>query len=172
VSRGVAFGLEDGAVGLVIGEAMRPEEDGDGAVGILVNSDHGLDEVRPQAARRQLETESVPFDGIVVADGALFLDAQDVRPCHRAIEQKARAFLLGRHREGGVVRGDVGLGEPSIGRFDGADPSQRELLGQPVLQGTEGALRAAAGPYPELCMGLLLSRAECGFRAFSVSEFR
>jgi hypothetical protein len=25
---------------------------------------------------------------------------------------------------------------------------------------------------PELCMGLLLSRVECGFRAFSVSAFR
>ena len=41
---------------------------------------------------------------------------------------------------------------------------RREVLGMTVGH-------SEAEP-PELCMGLLLSRAECGFRAFSVSAFR
>src|SRR6185437_4667920 len=74
VSRGLLCGFGDGAVGVVVGEAMRPKEDGDRAVGIFVNADDGPDEVRPQTARRQLQAEPTPFHRVVVADAALFLD--------------------------------------------------------------------------------------------------
>jgi hypothetical protein len=72
VSRGLLRGLRDPAVGVVVGKAMGAEEDGDGAIWILVNpDDDGLDEVRSQAARRQLQAEALPLRGIVVADGAV-----------------------------------------------------------------------------------------------------
>src|SRR3546814_7845704 len=53
------------------------------------------------------------------------------------------AVRLGGHGEGGVVLRDVGLGEPAVGRRDGGDAGQRQLLGQPVLECAESALRAA-----------------------------
>jgi hypothetical protein len=45
VSRGL-LGGGDGAVRAIVGEAMRPEEDGDRAIGIFVNADDGPDEDR------------------------------------------------------------------------------------------------------------------------------
>ena len=39
-----------------------------------------LDEMRPQRALRQLEVMAVVAHGIVVADNALFVDAEDVTP--------------------------------------------------------------------------------------------
>ncbi len=55
VSRGLIGGLGDVALGVVVGEAVGSEEDGDGPVGILVNPDDSLDEVRPEATLRQLQ---------------------------------------------------------------------------------------------------------------------
>ena len=34
---------------------------------------------------------------------------------------------------------------PAVGRFDGDDPRQGQLLGQAVLEGSKGALGTAAG---------------------------
>src|SRR3546814_11162873 len=68
VSRRPSSGFDVGAVGIVVGEAMRAEEDGEGAVGILVDPDPGLDEVRPERARRELQMQTVPVAGVIVAD--------------------------------------------------------------------------------------------------------
>jgi hypothetical protein len=80
LSRGLLGGLDDLAVGVVVGEAMGAEEDSQGAIGILVNPDDGLDEVRSQPAPRQLQAEAPLFHGVVVADGAVLVDGQDLVP--------------------------------------------------------------------------------------------
>jgi len=41
------------------------------------------------------------------------------------------------------VLGQVDLAQEPVGGLDGGDPGQRQLLGQAVLQGPEGALAAA-----------------------------
>jgi len=122
---------------------MGSEEDGDGTVGILVNPDDGFDEVWPEAALRQLQGHPAPFDRVVVADGALLLNAEDLGLGAGAIEQEAGAFLLGSNGEGGVVLPDVGLRDPAIGGLEGGDARQGQFLGQPVLQRAEGPLGAA-----------------------------
>ena len=137
MSRGFLGGQADRALGVVVGEPMGSEEDGDGAVGILVNPDDGLDEVRPEAALRQLQRQAAPFDRVVVADGALLLNAEYLRPGHGPIVQEVRAFLLGGDCEGGVVLRNVSLRNPAIGGFDGGDTGQRQFLGQPVLKRPE-----------------------------------
>ena len=100
---------------------MGSEEDGDGTVRILVNPDDGFDEVRPEAALRQLQRQAAPFDRVVIADGALLLNAEDLGPGDGPIAQEAGAFLLGSDREGGVMLRDVGFRDPTIGGFDGGD---------------------------------------------------
>src|SRR6185369_17927860 len=103
VSRNFIVGQLDLAGGVVVGEPMGSEEDGDGTVGILVNPDDGFDEVWPETALRQLQGHPAPFDRVGVADGALLLNAEDLGPGAGAIEQEAGAFLLGSNGEGGVV---------------------------------------------------------------------
>src|SRR3546814_20314765 len=95
---------------------MRAEEDGEGAVGILVNPDPGLDEMWPERARRELQMQTVPFDGVVVAAPALVLNAQDLAPGAGAVGYEGRGGLPGGDGEAGMVRGDVELGEPAVGR--------------------------------------------------------
>src|SRR3546814_6364008 len=105
---------------------MRAEEDGEGAVGILVDPDPGLDEMWPERARRELQMQTVPFDGVVVADPALVLNAQDLAPGAGAVGYEGRAGLLGGDGEAGIVRGAVDLGEPAVGRLDPPDAGQPE----------------------------------------------
>src|SRR3546814_3470859 len=87
---------------------------------------------------------TVPFDGVVVADPALVLNAQDLAPGAGAVGYEGRGGLLGGDGEAGIVRGDVDLGEPAVGRLDLPDAGQPELLGQAVLECAEGPLGAAA----------------------------
>src|SRR5271165_6055567 len=68
------------AVGVVVGQPVGPEEDGKRAIGILVDAHGGFDEVRSQRAGRDLQAERAPFDGVVVADLAGLLDAEDLAP--------------------------------------------------------------------------------------------
>jgi hypothetical protein len=62
---------------------------------------------------RDLQTEAAPFDGVVVADPAFFLDGQDLA--------------------GGVVLWQVMIGNEVVGCLERRDAGQRQLLGQPVL---------------------------------------
>src|SRR5258708_32943162 len=109
---------------------MGSEEDGDRAVGIVVDADGRSDEMRPEPARRQLEGEAAPFDGVVVAEGALPLDAEDLAAQCRPVGHEGGAFLLWLDREGRVVLRDGGVGEPAICRLDGGDAGGRQLLWQ------------------------------------------
>ena len=63
---------------VVASDAPRPVEDGVGAVGIDVDLDPRLDEMRAHWAFWDLELERPVGDAIVLADLALLLDAQDL----------------------------------------------------------------------------------------------
>ena len=72
-------------------------------VGILVRARHRAHEMGSQWARRDLQRQPTPFDGVVVADPALFLEAQDARRnrfCQRLaasmVTIPAKASSLGR----------------------------------------------------------------------------
>ncbi len=80
VSRSLFDDFDNLTGGIIVGKPVRSEEHGDRAVGIFVDADRDLDEVRSERALRQLETEAAPFHGIVVADDALFLDAENLGP--------------------------------------------------------------------------------------------
>ena len=68
----------DRSVLVVASDAPRPVEDGVGAVGIDVDLDPRLDEMRAHWAFGDLELERPVGDAIVLADLALLLDAQDL----------------------------------------------------------------------------------------------
>src|SRR3546814_11147977 len=88
--------------------------------------------------------QTVLFCVVAVADPALVLNAQDLAPGAGAVGYEGRGGLLGGGGEAGIVRGDVALGEPAVGRLDLPDAGPPELLGQEVLQCAEGTLGAAA----------------------------
>ena len=54
------------------------------------------------------------------------------------VRHERRLRLLGRDPEAGGVLGQVDLREEPVGRLDGGDAGERELLGQAVLQRAEG----------------------------------
>src|SRR5258708_15302879 len=60
------------------GEAARPVEDGEPAVGISVHAHGRLDVVVAMALRRDLQGGAVPIGAIVAGRLAAFLDAHDV----------------------------------------------------------------------------------------------
>ena len=104
------------------GQALRSLEDGKGAVGILVPPDGRPDQVRPQRGRRDLQVAAVPADAVVVADPALFLDAQDVAPERLGHLDEDRRRLLGGLGEAAVVLGQIDLADEAVGGLDGGDP--------------------------------------------------
>ena len=129
---------------VVAAEASGSMKDRQGSVGILADLDVGLDEMRAQRAFGNLQLEPVEADAIVVADASIFLDAEDLGQIEARDRDEGRALLLGRNREARVVRRDVGIPDERVGGLDGSDAGQRQLLGQPVLQGLERPLRATA----------------------------
>ena len=72
------------------------------------------------------------------------MPAEDVAPGRGRAGDEGRPRLLGRDGEAGVVRRQVDLGDEAVGGLDRGDAGQRQLLHQPILQGAEGALGAAA----------------------------
>src|SRR6266853_4618295 len=63
---------------IVFGQTMGTVEDRQAPVGVLVHAHGGADKMRAQRAGRDLQAEPAPFDGVVVADSALLLEAQDL----------------------------------------------------------------------------------------------
>ena len=135
--------IDHDALRIVIGEAVRSPEHRQGAVRVFVEAPPGAHEVLTQRQRRDLQAEPLPLDGVVVADDALFLDAEDLAPGLGGIGDEGGALLL-RHREAGIVLGQIDRGQPAVGRRDAGDASALEFLRQPVLQRPEGPLGAAA----------------------------
>src|SRR5438477_1555992 len=136
--------LEHRSGGVVVSQTVRPEEDGKRAIGIFVDAHRRFDKMRSQWARWDLQTERSPFDGVVMADLAGLLDAEDLAPSAGGVGNESRAGLLGDGGELRVVGGNVDLGEPAVGQLNPGDSGERQLLRQPILQGAEGPLRAAA----------------------------
>ena len=97
-------------------------EDGEMAVGVLVHPDPRLDEVMADRARRDLQDQALVAHGVVVADGALLVDAQDVEVSPRGVGHEGRAKLFRGDREAGVVGRQIELGDEPVGRLDGGDP--------------------------------------------------
>jgi hypothetical protein len=56
---------------------MRAVEDREATIGIFVHSHGGAHEMRAQRRGWDLQGEGAPFDRVVVADPALFLEAQE-----------------------------------------------------------------------------------------------
>jgi hypothetical protein len=113
-------------------------------VRVFMHAHRGTHEMRPERARRDLQAQASPLDGIIVPHPALLLDAQNVLHSAAAIADEGATGLGRGDREGGIVGRPIALGEPAIGRCDRRDAGQRQLLRRPVLQGAEGALAAAA----------------------------
>ena len=125
---------------VVAGQPVRAEEHAHAGVGIFVDVDAGLDEVRAQAAFRQLQALLCPGDGVVVADRALLDDAENLAPGFGTIRHEGASVLLRGDRKGLVVFADVVFAQPAVGGLDIADAGEPQLLGQAILQGAEGAL--------------------------------
>ncbi len=123
---------------------MRAKEHAHGVVGILVKAHHGLDEVGPEPALRQLQPPAAPCDRVVVADGSLFDHAQRLAPRLVPVGYECRALLFGLDRKRRVMLGDVMRLQPRIGGLDRPDPGEPQVLRQPALQRAERPLRAPA----------------------------
>jgi hypothetical protein len=128
VSCSDAGGVDDDALGVLVGEAMGSEEDGDLGVRKLVDLNAGSDEVRPQPAGWLRKVQVAPLDGVVFADNLLLLSAEDLPPQPSAASHEARALLLRRGGERGVVLADIGLGELAVGGLGGGDAGQGQIL--------------------------------------------
>jgi hypothetical protein len=73
---GGARGFNEPSLLVVAADASWSVKDGVGAVGIDMDPDPRLDEVRPHRALRDLQFERPVGDAIVMADLPLLLDAQ------------------------------------------------------------------------------------------------
>jgi hypothetical protein len=76
VRRGVFDRCGD-APGVILSQSVGAGKHRQGAVRRLVDPDSGPDEVRPDPAGRQLQTQPPSLHRIVVADDAAFLGAED-----------------------------------------------------------------------------------------------
>ena len=110
-----------------------------------MHPDRRAHQVGAQRRRRDLEAAALPAHAVVIADPAVFLDAQDVAPEHLGHLDEGRGWFVGGLGKSGVVLGQVDLAKEPVGGRDGGDPGQRELLRQAILQGAEGALAPASG---------------------------
>ena len=138
-----AVGSAEELLGVVVGEPMRAEEHSAGYVGVLVHAHLRADEMRAQAALRQLQAPCVRGDGVVAGDSALLDDAEDLARHLLGVGDEGRALLLGVDGEAGVVLGDVMALQRGVGRLDGLDSGEPQLLGEQVLQGGEQPLGAS-----------------------------
>lgn len=101
------MGIGDGAEGVVVGEPVWPPADGEAAIGIFEDAHLGAREVGTQRRWRDLQAEPLPLHGVVVADDALFLDAEDIAPRLGGIGDEGGAVLLCSDREAGIVFGHI-----------------------------------------------------------------
>src|ERR1700676_1566427 len=98
------IGLPERSFLVVAADAARSMKDGVGAVGVDVDLDPRLDEMRPHRALRDLEL-CAGGDAIVMAALPLLLDAQDLVEVDARNGGEGRAFAGRIDRETGVVGG-------------------------------------------------------------------
>ena len=114
-----------------------------GAVGVDMDLDARLDEMRPHRALRDLELERAVGDAIVMADLALLLDAQDLVEIDAGNGRESGAFAGRRDGEADVVSGQVNLANEGVRRGDVGYAGEREFVDQTILKRCERALRPA-----------------------------
>src|SRR5438067_13530965 len=114
------------------------------AVAVLMHANLGLDEMRANAARRNLQPQALESHGIVIADNALLLHAEHVLPLPKRNRHESAARLRSRNRKTSVVIGQEDLCNEAVGRLRIDDAGERKFLWQPILQGAEDALTAPA----------------------------
>jgi hypothetical protein len=119
-------------------------EDGVGAVGVDVDLDPRLDEVRAHRAFRDLQFERPVGHAIVVADLALLLNAQDLAEIDAGDRGEARARLSRRDSKARVMGRQVDVADEGVGRLDLGYAGERELFDQMILQRPEGPFGAPA----------------------------
>lgn len=142
-SGGQRTGIDDPALRVVVGEAVRPPKHRQPTVRVFVDADLVPDEVRTQRRPWDLQGEAFPLDGVVVADDALFLDAEDLAPAAGSVGDEGGALLFRRLGKAGVVLRQIDLGQPAVGGFEGGNPGQPQLpsaggpaaLGRPARSG-------------------------------------
>jgi hypothetical protein len=134
---------DEGTIRRIVSKPVRSPEDAEAPVRVLADPHLGSHEAGSQAAFGQLEAESLPAQGVVVAHPPLFLNAQDVASRPVGIGDEGRSILLGLHGEAAVVVVDVDVPEEVVGAFDAADPGKPEFLGQAVLERSKRPLRTA-----------------------------
>ena len=137
------FRISDRSVLIVAADAPRPMEDGVGAVGVDVDLDPRLDEMRPHRALRDLQLQGPVGDAIVVANLPLLFDAQDLVEIDARNGREGRALAGRIDGEAGVVVGQIDVADESVGRLDLRDPREPEFLDQTILKRPERALRTA-----------------------------
>jgi hypothetical protein len=89
-------------------------KDGVGAVGVEVDLDPRLDEMRPQRAWWDLQFQRPVGHAIVVLDLALLLNAQDLVEIHARNRREGRAGLGGGNGEARIMRGQIDLANVRI----------------------------------------------------------
>jgi len=127
--------LDCGAVRHVSSNAARPVEDRERAIGVVPDLDRGFDEVMPDRALRQLQSQPREGDCVVAGNDALLLDAQDLGQLLRVGGDKGAVFNRGRPGEAGVVSRQIGLRDEAVGGLDVSNAGQDQLFRQPILQG-------------------------------------
>src|ERR1700722_15773761 len=131
------FRISDRSVLVVAADAAGSVEEGVRAVGIDVDLDPRLDEMRAHWAFWGLQFQRAVGDAIVLADLALLLDAQDLVEVDARDRGEGRALAGRTDGEAGVMGGQIGLADEGVGRIDVGDAGEPELLRQPVLQRLE-----------------------------------
>ncbi|WP_181169409.1 hypothetical protein [Mesorhizobium sp. B2-2-2] len=92
-----------GTVRAVASDVARPVKDCDGAIRVLPDLDGGFDEVMPDRALRQLQSQPREGDNVVAGNDALLLDAQDLGQLLRVCGDKGGVPDGGRPGEAGIV---------------------------------------------------------------------
>ena len=120
-------------------------KDGVRAVGIDVDLDPRLDEVRAHRAFGDLQFERAVGDAIVLADLPLLLDAQDLVEIDAGNGREGRAFASRIDGEARIMLRQIDLADESVGRLDVGYAGELELLDETILKRSERALRTAPG---------------------------
>ena len=104
-------------------------EEGEGSVGIFMHADPCLDVMGPGGSGGDLQDPIAVSHGVVVCDGALCLDAEDVVDLAGVDERHEGVVLeFGLGGETPVAVGQVGVGDEAVGGLDRVDPRQRQFL--------------------------------------------
>ena len=88
---------------------------------MFVHPDLAPDVMMPVLVGRDLEDAALVAHRVVVADGALLLDAEDVGQTSPRPRHERAAGFCRRLAEAAIVLGDEDLGEEAVGRIQAGD---------------------------------------------------